>query len=99
MFSPGEFFLPVGGVVPILTTFGLEDSSSSGISLTLEDLPRRITFGLEEDVKLELGPDDVNVPVPNEGGMCPSWEFDKSLYNGNFEVDELPSLVMFGLED
>lgn len=62
-------FLPIGEEFPILITFGLEDSSSSGISLTLDDLPRRTTLGLEDDVRLELGPEEVKVPVLDTGGM------------------------------
>ena len=61
--SPGELFFPKGEDVPILITFGLEDSSSSGIPLTLDDLPRRTILGLEDDVRLELGPEEVKVPV------------------------------------
>ena len=99
MVSSGVLFLPIGEDVPILITFGLEDSSSSDISLTLDDLPKRITLGLEDEVKLELGPEEVKVPVLESDGTRPYCGLEISSYTGNRVVEELPNLVTMGLDD
>lgn len=98
MSSPADPFFPKGDDVPNLIRFGLEDSSSSAISLTLDDLPRRTTLGLEEDARLELGPEEAKVLVLESDGI---WSYGRlnSSSSRNLVVEKIFSLVKLGLED